>query len=246
MASRITSFLEKLGLTEYEAKTLDALFKLNEAQAPSISRQAQVPKTRVYDVLDRLVKKNLIIEVYGRPKKYRVIEAEKAFAALIAEKSQELADLEKQSLTLLKDLKPAAENLAEERVLKVKTENDFIKILSHEIEKARKSVMAFTRLKAHPNLKTALKSAAQKKVEVRLMHRSFDEKTLTELQDLGATLKSADKGLNAFIIDGRKVVLALNDFGKSIPEYHFTIYNDKKEIVELLKHYFDKCWLDAE
>jgi len=49
----VNVFLERLGLTEYEAKTLSALFRLKEAEAPEVSRSAQVPKTRVYDVLDR-------------------------------------------------------------------------------------------------------------------------------------------------------------------------------------------------
>ena len=71
------NLLEKLGLTEYEAKTLNTLFTLRESQAPTISRTAQVPKTRVYDVLEKLIAKDLIIEIKGRPKLYRAIDAEK-------------------------------------------------------------------------------------------------------------------------------------------------------------------------
>ncbi|MEI7961272.1 MAG: helix-turn-helix domain-containing protein, partial [archaeon] len=77
------SFLEKLGLTEYEAKTLSTLFSLKEAEAPHISRTAQVPKTRVYDVLEKLIQRNLIIEIKGRPKLYRAVEAQKAIDILL-------------------------------------------------------------------------------------------------------------------------------------------------------------------
>src|SRR3989344_3709033 len=99
----VNTFLEKLGLTEYEAKTLSALFNLHEAEAPEISRLAQVPKTRVYDVLDRLTKKNLIIEIHGRPKRYMSIEPEKVFASLIEGKRKELHDLEKRAKHIKSD-----------------------------------------------------------------------------------------------------------------------------------------------
>src|SRR3989344_3070067 len=89
----VNLFLEKLGLTEYEAKTLSSLFELKEAEAPQISRNAQVPKTRVYDVLDRLTKRSLIIEVSGRPKKYRVVEPQKVFDRLIEDKKKEIESL---------------------------------------------------------------------------------------------------------------------------------------------------------
>ena len=87
MASGEThNLLEKLGLTEYEAKTLETLFKLKEAEAPTISRIAQVPKTRVYDVLEKLIQKNLIMEISGRPKLYRAIEPQKAIESLLVGK----------------------------------------------------------------------------------------------------------------------------------------------------------------
>ena len=77
MNSQTYLLLEKLGLTEYEAKTLGTLFNLREAEAPQISRTAQVPKTRVYDVLEKLIQRRLIIEIKGRPKLYRAVEPQK-------------------------------------------------------------------------------------------------------------------------------------------------------------------------
>lgn len=97
--TEINRLLEQLGLTEYEAKTLNTLFKLKEAEAPEVSSRAQVPKTRVYDVLDRLTKKNLIIEISGRPKKYKVVDPAKVFDELLGKKREELGQLEKKQAT---------------------------------------------------------------------------------------------------------------------------------------------------
>src|SRR3989338_3239226 len=93
----VNSLLEQLGLTEYEAKTLTALFRLRESEAPEVSRVAQVPKTRVYDVLDRLTKRKLVIEFYGRPKKYRVVNEQTALGERFALNTAESAQFEQKA-----------------------------------------------------------------------------------------------------------------------------------------------------
>ena len=76
------------GLTEYEARTLTTLFNFVEADAPHISRNAEIPKTRIYDVLEKLKEKGLILEVYGRPKRYKVIDPNEIFKQLIDNKKK--------------------------------------------------------------------------------------------------------------------------------------------------------------
>ncbi|MBT4191716.1 MAG: hypothetical protein HOE11_00245 [Candidatus Diapherotrites archaeon] len=49
-------------------------------------------------------------------------------------------------------------------------------------------------------------------------------------------------GLNAFIIDGKKVVLAISDFKKKKSDYHFTILNEHEAMANALTHYFDSHW----
>ncbi|MCX6798722.1 MAG: hypothetical protein NTW59_01330 [Candidatus Diapherotrites archaeon] len=55
-----------------------------------------------------------------------------------------------------------------------------------------------------------------------------------------------DCGLNAYIIDDKKVVMALSDFKREKPEYHFTIFNQHQPMANAMKHYFDKCWAQAK
>lgn len=248
--SHITNLLEKLGLTEYEAKTLSALFRLKESEAPEVSRIAQVPKTRVYDVLDRLVKKGLIIEVYGRPKKYMVVDASDAFEGLITKKKTEIIDLEKQAHQLknvIEEFQTVASDDSE-KVMKVKSKDDYIKILSQEIDEAQDNVIAFTELKKdHDLLHTALKQAAGKKISVKLLSHPPEHKNLmNEIKKHGVNLKQHDHGLSAFVIDGRKVILGLSDFSKEKPEYHFAIWNNHEGLTSALTSYFDNCWTKAK
>jgi len=239
--------LESLGLTEYEAKSLYSLFKISEAQAPEISRMAQVPKTRVYDVLERLMKKGLIVEVYGRPKKYRVIEPGKAIHALLELKRKELQELENQAIQLNEFLSQneIASNEAE-RILKVKAKHDFEKILAEELMKAKHSIKAFTELeKHHFNAINSLKQAS-KNIEVKILSSQLEEELFKSLSSIGAEARHFSHKLNAFIVDEKKVILALNDFSKTGNEYHFSIWQNNESLANALTHYFNACWEKAE
>ncbi len=235
--------LEKIGLTEYESKTLGTLFKMGEAEAPAISRIAQVPKTRVYDVLDKLVEKNLVIEIRGRPKRYRGIEAKKAFNSLLQKRKDELQDLEKRVAGVEALITSAAgKDEQGETVMKVKDKHDFERILAQEISKAKTSIVGFSELTdKDPIVKEAIEAAGKKKVGVKLIN-AFQNSWLQK----AANTKQLEHGLNAYIVDNKSVILALSDFKQDKPEYHFTIFNGHKPMVNALQHYFEKCWTMAK
>lgn len=248
----VLKLLLEFGLTEYEAKTLSTLFRLNEAEAPEVSRLAQVPKTRVYDVLDKLIGKKLVIEVNGRPKKYRVVDLETALEQLVEAKKTELNELRSRTENVKSELRTHSslpDDAEGEKVMKVKDRNDFIKILAQEIEKAKKDVIAFTKFSpTHSLLKQKLKSASQKNVNIRMVsHGAMDSTALAkEFKESGIKTKSYKHGMTAFVIDGKKVILALSDMEKTKPDYHFTIWPNNTHLAAALSHYFEKCWEEGD
>ena len=245
MEGEANQLLSSLGLTEYEAKTLNALFRLKETEAPEVSRVAQVPKTRVYDVLDKLTQKGLVIEIRGRPKKYRALDAEDVFGQLISERKKETAELEKKANALKSTMRFSnAEESSAERVMKVRDRNDFMRILAQEIDGAKEEVIAFTKLDdSHHLLKDSIHNASKKKVSVRMLGKVPAQ--LSEIADgyakAGVDLREHEHGLNAFVIDKKKVILAISDLSKERPEYHFTIWNHKP-MAAALESYFNECW----
>ena len=160
--------LEKLGLTEYEAKTLNTLFKLKEAEAPTISRTAQVPKTRVYDVLEKLIARELIIELKGRPKLYRAIDPKKAIDLLILNKKGQLDELEEEATQLKENLIIINEKEEfGEKVMKVKDKQDFERILGQELLKAGTSIHGLTEITdEHEIIHDALAKAKSKEITI--------------------------------------------------------------------------------
>lgn len=239
MNSGTCVLLEKLGLTEYEAKTLGTLFTLKEAEAPEISRTAQVPKTRVYDVLEKLMQKSLIIEINGRPKLYRAVEAQKAIDLLILGKKIQFDELQKEAI-IVKDniIESTDKEELGEKVMKVKDKQDFERILGQELLKASKSIQGLTEITdEHDIIHDALMRAKDKNVTIRLLNSTISKKLKNCCE-----VKQFNHGLNAFIIDGKKVVMAISDFKKDKPDYHFTIMNDHAPMANALTHYFDNHW----
>lgn len=74
--------LENLGLTEYEAKCYVALTRVSEGSAKEISQLSEVPRARVYDVVDRLHQRGLVDVQESDPRQYRAIPRTRALDVL--------------------------------------------------------------------------------------------------------------------------------------------------------------------
>lgn len=71
--------LEIMGLTDYEIRAYVALTSLISADAAEISLASNVPRSKVYQVLKSLVKKNFIEMTRGKPLKFTVIPPHDVF-----------------------------------------------------------------------------------------------------------------------------------------------------------------------
>lgn len=240
----ISKFLETLGLTEYESKTLVTLFKFDEIEAPEISRHSQVPKTRIYDVLDRLVRKDLAIEIKGRPKRYRVIDKAEAIDTLVKRKKDDVKKLEENAQEmkgLIANISISSETQGE-KIMKVKNVFDFEKILGQEIANTKNNITGFVAIgDEHQILRDSIEKAKSRNIELKLIN-SINKCPANNCEGDKLKVKHFKHGINAFILDNKKVVMALSDFNKTSPEYQFVIWNNNKPMANALNHYFEKCW----
>jgi len=70
--------LEELGLTEYEARCFVALTRLSKGTAKEISQVADVPRSRVYDTIERLDRRGLVDVKQADPREYKAVPVETA------------------------------------------------------------------------------------------------------------------------------------------------------------------------
>ncbi|NHN47590.1 TrmB family transcriptional regulator [Halostella sp. JP-L12] len=66
--------LESIGLTEYEARCFVALSKIRSGTAKEVSQISEVPRSRVYDALDRLSERGLVDVQRSDPRRYRAVD----------------------------------------------------------------------------------------------------------------------------------------------------------------------------
>jgi sugar-specific transcriptional regulator TrmB len=81
--------LERLGLSNYEARVFLALQKLGTGTAREIHEVAEVPRSQVYGAADALEERGLVEIQRSTPKRYRPVSLDAARAHLTAELERE-------------------------------------------------------------------------------------------------------------------------------------------------------------
>jgi len=99
--------LQRLGLTSYEARAYLALLRRDSSTAAETARLAGLPRQRVYDVLSSLVEKGLASTRPGKAVKYAATPPEQALESLVAKHRLDLADIERETASMIDSLTPA-------------------------------------------------------------------------------------------------------------------------------------------
>jgi predicted transcriptional regulator len=69
--------LMRLGLTEYEARAYVAIVSIGEGGISDISQQSGIPRSRVYDIMDKLATKGFVEVGAMKPLRYRAVDPDK-------------------------------------------------------------------------------------------------------------------------------------------------------------------------
>jgi sugar-specific transcriptional regulator TrmB len=88
----IQRYLKDLGLSEYEAAAYPTLLINGTSTAKQVSTHADIPQSRIYDVLDRLETKGFVMVQEGRPKKYGPVAPERAVDQFCRYRTQQLEE----------------------------------------------------------------------------------------------------------------------------------------------------------
>ena len=74
--NELTELLKRLGFTGYEAKAYITLVLNGPLTATELASRSEIPQPRVYDVVQSLIEKGLILVSEGRPRKFRAVDPE--------------------------------------------------------------------------------------------------------------------------------------------------------------------------
>src|SRR4030043_1361134 len=99
----IAEAFKNFGLSDYESRTYSALLFIGPSKVSDISKESKVPQSKIYEVLEKLMAKQLV-EVYGiRPKEFRAIPPNVAFKNVLAEKEKQMTEL-RENIGMLTDV----------------------------------------------------------------------------------------------------------------------------------------------
>src|SRR5581483_8785960 len=98
--------LAALGLTGYEASAYVALTRRGEATASEVASIAELPRQRIYDVLEGLVGKGFATLKPGRPARYTAASPDEALWGALERRRQEVDRLEHDIAETIERLTP--------------------------------------------------------------------------------------------------------------------------------------------
>ena len=75
--------VEYIGLSEYESKVYLSLINLGTAGARKLSLNCDVPRTKVYGTLKKLIEYGLVVEIPGAPKQFSPSKPIESFSAIL-------------------------------------------------------------------------------------------------------------------------------------------------------------------
>jgi sugar-specific transcriptional regulator TrmB len=101
------TLMQKLGVSETEAKIYRALLERRELSALEIHELTKVPRTKVYEVTQKMMLRGMCMEKQmGRKKKYQAIEPQRALSNLVKPLEDQLNEQKNIATDLIKMVDP--------------------------------------------------------------------------------------------------------------------------------------------
>ncbi|MBS7607957.1 TrmB family transcriptional regulator [Candidatus Bathyarchaeota archaeon] len=246
MSEKIKALLRKVGLTDYEVNAYLALLEKGALTAKQISYGAQIPFSKVYQVLNSLEKKGWVEVVRKRPSKYFPKSPEAALKAAKAAMESEWMQIEK---VVADELVPLYEKVKSKEKYDIWILRGLSNIASKFKEMVKKCQEEL--LVAFPSIKEELimdffpllQSLISEKAEVHFMvSKGLNENVYKAFSRIGE-VRLRDKMFGGGAIsDGVEVLLLFSDEKGEIT----AIWSDHPGLAGLAKDYFNYLWKESK
>ncbi|MEM1565250.1 MAG: helix-turn-helix domain-containing protein [Candidatus Bathyarchaeia archaeon] len=246
MSEKIKALLRKVGLTDYEVNAYLALLEKGALTAKQISYGAQIPFSKVYQVLNSLEKKGWVEVVRKRPSKYFPKSPEAALKAAKAAMESEWMQIEK---VVADELVPLYEKVKSKEKYDIWILRGLSNIASKFKEMVKKCQEEL--LVAFPSIREELimdffpllQSLIGEKAEVHFMvSKGLNENVYKAFSRIGE-VRLRDKMFGGGAIsDGVEVLLLFSDEKGEIT----AIWSDHPGLAGLAKDYFNYLWKESK
>jgi len=246
MSEKTKTLLRKVGLTDYEADAYLLLLEKGALTAKQISYGAQIPYSKVYQVLNSLEKKSWIESTRKRPSRYFPKSPETALKTAKAAFENEWLQIEK---TLADELLPIYEKLKTREKYDVWILRGSLNIFSKFKEMTKKCrqemliALPFVKEEFLMDFYQLLQSFVGEKVQIRfMMLKGLSENMYKMLSKIGEVRCRTKMFGGGAISDSSEVLLIFSDEMGEVS----AIWSDHPGLAALAKDYFNYLWKESE
>jgi sugar-specific transcriptional regulator TrmB len=235
------AILRELGLNAYEVDAYVVLLDCGQMTAMEISREAKVPYSKIYEVLNSLKEKGWIKSSETRPFKYYPVSPTEATAFTKQRLEDKYLGWEQTVAETLQPLYEKRELVERPDILILHGQQAIVAKLDEVLKKANKEVMIAAPIFAKPIIVSAdaLLSGLKKNVTIKLMAagKGDDWKTLKKIPGINE-LRVRDHMFGGGVIaDGKEAMLFLGEDKPSL-----VIWSNHVGLVGFAREYFQFLW----
>jgi sugar-specific transcriptional regulator TrmB len=239
---RAQRLLRELGLTNYEARAYAVLASTGPSTAGELSKLANVPYSRIYDILSKLERRGWVETQVGRPSRYR----SKAPAEVVnIVKTEQERKLKEVGEAVIKELEPLYSKKAEAKrpdVWVIHGGKNLIARIGEMLSRAEVEVLV-----SLPNLPQEMAGLIPylsifeaKNIPVRAMVTRKLKLRSAELPRKLEIRRRETLFGGGVVVDGREVLLVLGS-GEEL----LGIWSDEIGLAGFAKEYFEYLWKDS-
>jgi len=243
----IVDNLVKFGLSEKEAKVYLACLELGDSLASDISLKSNLPRTLIYDILERLIDLGLVSYVIKNNVKYFRASDPEELMRIIQEKEQSIHEI----LPTLKNLQKL-KGVKRPKVEVYEGKEGMKTVMNDVLRSEVKKFLAYGSSRSSYEIIPAFmdewhKKRIAKKLIMRIIYNDT-QKARTKVRKFKKTLKYTLykfmsiklESPTATLIYGKKVVL------QSWTKEPFAVMIEDEQMAENQKRYFEELWKIAK
>lgn len=248
-------YLHEMGLSKYEASAYLALLSEGQSTAKEIATTADIPQSRVYDILDRLNTKGFVKAQPGRPKKFGNVAPERAIEQF-AEYKRDLFDAELDNAMTAGDefvnSVESARNKEDETsvpdiVWSYHSERQLFGVFERLCEDATEDIRMVTRAdsieRKVSRLKEVLDERSDEGVRLRVLvpeGQPIKEVVAERLSECADVRRARHIGAQIYLFDSAAILMAFPDGDHYVG---LTVRNE--ELGETLNQMFELLWANS-
>lgn len=265
MDPKIESQLKNMGMREYESKAYTTLLHKGICTAEHINKFSGIPLTRVYETLQSLEKRGLVVVLNTRPKRYKIVSIE-CLENLIAERKGMMKEEIKKLEDTFSSIRELAPKVQEDLIDSTKEdiwiyrgrENVIRRIMDAEKDTENEILVFSDDFSLFPRVNKLFRRKIREGVKIRLLC-NVNEKTkenLRKAKAIGIEIRDWEvTGLMGDILDNRTIhivsklpregVRQENHYGLPGDDRHFSydcLTTKNPIMIGIMRAYFELFW----